>query len=164
MSAKYVFSRMTTTQCRLCLADDIPHDDNDHILENSLDSIEEQRQQQHDNHLKHHTRIQEQESWPDSLGIATSLFSLFVVNAAVFILWLGLLDTLKDYYEYKTLMGILLGGPIAFLLGNVYLAYASRRYLKSKIVEYLCFVIGGFWVGIIVGATRYIIKAMENEH
>ena len=152
---RILLSCMRTTQCRLCLAN-IPHD-YDHSLEFislekedsiKVDEIAEPLQQR-----QRHSSS----NWPDSAAIATLLFILFALNAAVFITWLVLRDLFSCdscHRMMRTALSSSIAGGCA--ITNFCFVLVGRRKFRSRIICGSSFTAGSFWCGVIVETIRSI--------
>jgi len=145
---------MTTTQFRFGLAD-LPYDSGN-SFEITLDNANTSGAKE---------RRQEGQSWPDTAGVAFASFSIFVVNATVFIIWLVILSFLIDWLpcdpRNRTWLAIFLCTSGIFVLVNVYAAYAAKGRLESKVVACCAYFAAIFWFGIALGGTRYVIRFFE---
>jgi hypothetical protein len=171
---KEIYFSLTTMQCGLCLGD-IPHD-YDHSLEPSLeDKGVNSISPLLDVDIRYLTLSQQEklrkqlESKPNAAEIATAVFLLFVLNATLFILWLVILDSLKgslfsqDGSSYKNWNAIFRCFAGGFVLGNAYLAYATKKHLRSVVVIFFCCAAGAFWGGIVVETTSHMLQALQKE-
>jgi hypothetical protein len=160
-------------QCKLCLKD-IPHD-YDHSLgpsleEKGVNSIFPLL----DVDIRYLTpsqqeKLRKQLQSSSNVAEITAVFLLFVMNATLFIIWLVILDSLKDslfsedgssYKSWIVIIRCFAGGVV---LGNAYLAYAAKTHLRSVVVTFFCCAAGAFWSGIVVAATSHMLQALQQE-
>lgn len=144
---------MRITQCRLCLAD-IPHEydhslefitlgKEDSIIVDEIDDPPKQRQKDPSS------------NWPNSAAIASLLFMLLVLNAAVFIAWLVLLDLFLGHSCHR-IIRIAVSSSIsgACAIANFCFTFVGRTKFKSRIISGFCLSAGSFWCGVIVETMR----------
>lgn len=153
-------SCMTTTQCRLCLAD-VPHD-YDHPLEqiSSEKALEIDVDNSDDEVLNGHEQYPpglpqgQSWEWPNSAAITTILFTLYILNAIIFITYLVIQDILRSgshstgMTTERTIISIAVAGICALI--NFILAFLGRKYFKSSVLGFYCFITGAVWC-VVVG-------------
>lgn len=81
------------------------------------------------------------ETWPDSYAIAFSLFSLFVANASIVVIWLIILSSYgqvrsTDDWVQTCLKALFYGVPLLTMTLNLVFAWLAKTRLNSQIISF----------------------------
>jgi hypothetical protein len=146
-----------SSRCRLSLSD-IPHG-YEHCLEVDADSDTDEKDDTHEN-KRQGSKGRTHPNWPDGYAVSFLLFMLFILNATILNIWLGILSysghpiTVASCTDvWRIIIFCVLGGCI---LLNLVFTWFAKAHLGSRVLTFASGIFALAWCILLTVAFTFV--------